>query len=386
MQRYQYESQPSPDFADDVPELSDEYFGQESRMTKKQPSLRYSRNRILPTRKKASSILPESYSSNSSRSKETSNRSFAVMKVIIAIALTFGCFSSSTKFRSIKKDTLEFKIEMENIHNAIQDTQNDLDRLHEDLENLHADTIGDEEASTEVFYGIEHRDHREAASNDIMNKHDLQYDKILELQKHVQKLHLKELLKRFGPGPYYVEFEVSIQGKTHYFTLKTAPNNSMPHSIYVFMDMVDKKVWNKTVIIHMWNHIVQAAPITPEGENLRNSVGGELMFPENSDFFNHEEYTVGFSGRPGGPEFYINILDNAQSHGPGRQDHSTILNDADPCFAKVVAGYRTVDLLRELSHELIKDKNENGGEGLAFSSIEKAKIVLPQTLLAARNE
>jgi len=160
----------------------------------------------------------------------------------------------------------------------------------------------------------------------------------------------------------------------------------MPHSIYVFMDMVDKKVWNKTVIIHMWNHIVQAAPITPEGENLRNSVGGELMFPENSDFFNHEEYTVGFSGRPGGPEFYINILDNAQSHGPGRQDHSTILNDADPCFAKVVAGYRTVDLLRELSHELIKDKNENGGEGLAFSSIEKAKIVLPQTLLAARNE
>ena len=188
-------------------------------------------------------------------------------------------------------------------------------------------------------------------------------------------------LLRFGHGPYFIEFEVAINGKTHFFTLKTAPIDMMPHSIYVFMDMVNREVWNKTVFIHMWKHIIQAAPITPEGGNMRDYINGELAFPEHSDYYNHEQYTVGFSGRPGGPEFYINLKDNFHSHGPGKQDHSKVLNDADPCFAKVVDGYHTVDLMKELSLQLIKDM-DNGGEGLGFSSIENVKIVTPQQSLS----
>ena len=179
-------------------------------------------------------------------------------------------------------------------------------------------------------------------------------------------------MHRFGEGPYHVEFEINNKGKTDFFTLETAPNELMPHSVFTFMDMVDRKVWDNSVFIHKWNHIVQAAPITPDGQNRRDEVDGVLSFPEYSEEFKHDQYTVGFSGRPGGPEFYINLTDNDDSHGPGRQDHSTILHDADPCFARIVRGKEAIDRLKHTSLEAINNSDE---DGIAFSSIDSVKMI-----------
>ena len=33
--------------------------------------------------------------------------------------------------------------------------------------------------------------------------------------------------------------------------------------------------------------------------------------------FPHERLTLGFAGRPGGPEFYISTVDNVRNHGRG---------------------------------------------------------------------
>lgn len=135
--------------------------------------------------------------------------------------------------------------------------------------------------------------------------------------------------------------------------------------------MVDSGVWDNTVFIHHWNHIIQAAPITPEGQNLRESIDDVLWFPEYSDDYKHEQYTLGFSGRPGGPEFYINLSNNTDIHGPGKQGHSTVLNDADACFARVVLGKRTVDRLRKMSDIARNDPNV----GISLTTIVKAKRV-----------
>ena len=198
-------------YSDDVPELSDDYYGAESRrFNKQQPSYDqkdslqwYSRKRIPP--QKSSFTLPSSHSpsfadsclpTNTARSKDTSKKLFTVIKIMIAIALTFGCSSSGNRLRSRRKETLEFKNEMGNMHNAIEETQNLLDRLHVDFVNLHTDTIEEEEASIVSYYGIEHQGHREAASNDIIHKYDGQHDDIEVLQKHIQNFHRKELHER----------------------------------------------------------------------------------------------------------------------------------------------------------------------------------------------
>lgn len=57
---------------------------------------------------------------------------------------------------------------------------------------------------------------------------------------------------------------------------------------------------------------------------------------------------MGYPGRPGGPDFYINMRDNSFLHGPGGQvnHYSDMVIDADPCFAKVVEGFDVVERIR----------------------------------------
>ena len=38
-------------------------------------------------------------------------------------------------------------------------------------------------------------------------------------------------------------------------------------------------------------------------------------------------------------------IDNTRIHGPGGQDSYDVPSEADPCFAKVVEGFETVDRL-----------------------------------------
>lgn len=44
-----------------------------------------------------------------------------------------------------------------------------------------------------------------------------------------------------------------------------------------------------------------------------------------------------------GPDFYVSTRDNSRNHGPGGQDSYDDPSEADPCFAKVVAGFEVVD-------------------------------------------
>ena len=57
------------------------------------------------------------------------------------------------------------------------------------------------------------------------------------------------------------------------------------------------------------------------------------------------QYTLGFTGRPGGPDFYINKMNNTEAHGPGGQHQHHLEEFADPCFAKVIDGFETLDMI-----------------------------------------
>ncbi len=186
---------------------------------------------------------------------------------------------------------------------------------------------------------------------------------------------------RFGKAPYFVEFSVNMQGMKRFFTVELAPD--MPHSVYYFLNMVEDKLWDNTVFAHKWTHILQSVPIGPGGRNKRESMRSTLAYPEYSENFKHDKYTLGFAGRPGGPDFYINLIDNEDSHGPGRQAHSKVLNDADPCFAKVVIGTEVIDELGRISVEA-NSKQKDQNDAVVFSTIEyvkRIKLKVPSRLL-----
>jgi len=116
--------------------------------------------------------------------------------------------------------------------------------------------------------------------------------------------------------------------------IETAPFDVNPHNVLVFLEIVDS--WAGGSFFRNAGHVLQAKT---EVETPR----GHLAFQEYSPEFPHAEYTLGYAGRPGGPQFYISIMDNIQNHGPASQGSKT---EADGCFGRVMKGKEVVDRLK----------------------------------------
>ena len=183
------------------------------------------------------------------------------------------------------------------------------------------------------------------------------------------------------------------------FIIELAPLDKVPHAIHLFLEQVDHGLLEDTHFYLNGPHIVQAGPQPDwnehdyDHEDLKNSyesevakIGSsaidtldryerkaaeskvpqfdddeweayyteedyyeedrrikkyvdlglsELAFPDYSDEFPHLPWTVGFTGRPGGPDWYINKVDNTKSHGPGGQVQHDLHEQGDSCFGTI---------------------------------------------------
>ena len=155
---------------------------------------------------------------------------------------------------------------------------------------------------------------------------------------------------RFGSGPHQVEFTVATpylgddasaeqkaKQRIATFTVQLAPLNMMPHATHLFLEQVSHGLWDKSVFSVNQPHVLQVGP--KNRQIFADYELDKLAFPEYSEHFPHKKWTLGFAGRPGGPSWYINKLDNSEDHGPYGQDHHALHEYADPCFAKVVGGF-----------------------------------------------
>jgi cyclophilin family peptidyl-prolyl cis-trans isomerase len=131
----------------------------------------------------------------------------------------------------------------------------------------------------------------------------------------------------------------------------------MPVTINMFLKQVHHKLWNGCAFVINAMHIFQAGPHKYENEryvpnhpdllgNFKEAKLDKIPFQEYSEQYPHEQYTLGLAGRPGGPDFYINKVNNTKNHGPGGQRIHDLHEEADPCFGKVVKG---IDLLDEIN-------------------------------------
>ena len=169
--------------------------------------------------------------------------------------------------------------------------------------------------------------------------------------------------RRFGPGPHFVEFTFVLPSDgdeiEHNFIVETAPLELMPHAVQLFLEQVAHKLWDNSWFYINGPHVLQAGPMLEEDDSIEEDTFeadrkkalqpfidaglATLAYPEYSDQFRHEKWTLGFTGRPGGPDWYINKQNNTVMHGPGGQYHHDIEEQADPCFAKVIEGFEAVE-------------------------------------------
>lgn len=199
-------------------------------------------------------------------------------------------------------------------------------------------------------------------------KDEVRNMKIAQLQKHVRKESHREIVDRFGDGIHQVQVEVifpflenGVAGdesneaeRTKSFILEMAPLGMMPHSVHIFLEQVHHNLWDGCVFsFHDGGKLsVSTSSVEKVNEFLPRFQDAELdtvSFQEYNENYEHEKYTIGFSGRPGGPNWYINTRDNVEANGPGGK--STIYDlkhEADPCFGRVVDGIEVIEELISL--------------------------------------
>jgi cyclophilin family peptidyl-prolyl cis-trans isomerase/chaperonin cofactor prefoldin len=251
----------------------------------------------------------------------------------------------------------DLELRLATLQTENQGLQDDKRQAEQDLQQLQQELQQKLEAqqlqNTELTHRIEH------VTTDV--EHLKSYkEKMHEAIQHMSKT---IVLEKWGPGPHRIEMLLTFNplepgvGTANRIVLELAPLDEMPHAVYWFLSQVSLGLWNGCSFHRNADHVLQAGAVrnfnTPakkriSDKNFEKAGFGSILFQEYSPHFPHVPLTIGYAGRPGGPDFYISILDNTENHGPGGQSSYDDVGEADPCFGKVVEGEEVVQRMHGL--------------------------------------
>jgi len=181
--------------------------------------------------------------------------------------------------------------------------------------------------------------------------------KVNALVDKIQRDSYRDAYERFGPGPHRVQFTVELPGfsKYHTFVVELAPLSKMPHSVHLFLDQVYHDLWDDCSFVFNAPHVIQAGafPISKSGKSYEDKMDefdemglSTVHFQEYNEEYPHKQWTVGFADT--GPDFYINMQDNSEKHGPRSKGDELFDETVDPCFGEIIQGRKTIEMIYSL--------------------------------------
>lgn len=195
------------------------------------------------------------------------------------------------------------------------------------------------------------------------------------LKKALHTASLEILTTKFGPGPHRVKFGIDTSQITgigeppgNGFILRMAPANLVPHAILYFLTQVASGKWVGGGFIRNAGHVLQADPLGNHDAMRNLTVPYSVAYQDFSPMYPHREMTVGLAGRPGGPDWYISLVDNTANHGPGGQRSYDLPEEADACFGQVETGQDVVRWLHKIPAK--KDSFQGLHKPVIFTTAE----------------
>ena len=158
---------------------------------------------------------------------------------------------------------------------------------------------------------------------------------------------------RFGPGPHCVEFQVDFHDSSshHFFTVQLSSLDDMPVSVYTFLQQTSMGLWDNTGFFVNAPHVLMAKAQSFDMETHHYNTFAEkgldhLPFVEYSELYPHSKYTLGFAGQEPvlGPDWYVNVQDNTQNHGP----QGLLESRGEPRFAEIIIGSQVIDRITSI--------------------------------------
>lgn len=288
--------------------------------------------------------------------KRRSTFSFAVTAFCVLGFLMYG--NARSTLRQTVNEIEDLVVFSEKIHRQLRKRHHDIRLLEEELTDLDAmeSRQADEAMERDILYHVSEQFNPELIQDMKNKKEQLRktQDQADKLRSQVIALSKQDAVKRYGGGDIRVKMDLVFPTTTledgtvledtgpHSIVMEMASLDLMPHSVYTFLEMISEGLLDGCSFIINAMHVLKMAPLPYDGSPASikarqfSDAGLEsVAFKEYSPEFPHKKYTIGFAA-DGSPSFFINSEDNSEIH------------VGDPCFAKIVSGFDTVQRLDEL--------------------------------------
>ena len=282
---------------------------------------------------------------------------FFAISVFCAVGLYLYATSHATLHNSLEQVT-RLTEQRRQVRHSIKTVEHDIRQLQKELVSLHGEGgyfggngniegDGNGDGGDDLSFQTWDPNDKESVMSEMMILEETLKEgsaQIGSLQKHLQETSKKDAIAKYGAGLIRVELELEFPDSPdgpNLIVMEMASLNIMPHSVYIFLEMVHEKLFDGCSFILNAMHVIKAAPLPYDGSSASAKVKAftkrgleSVAFREYSTDFPHAQNTVGFAA-DGSPSFYINTQDNTDIH------------IGDPCFAKIVAGFDTVKRLEQ---------------------------------------
>lgn len=266
------------------------------------------------------------------------NPAYICLMVVTIIGLFMYTNAHATLHNALTQMSM-LTLERRSIHTQFKIVEHDLRKFQRTIVRL---------SQSRGQKAVEHIDEKNSALTEMNRLHDTIKDTneaIENLQRHIQETSRQDALEKYGSGVLRVELQLSFPGKPDggpdtSMVLEMASLDEMPHSVFMFLEMVDRKLFDGCSFILYAMDIIKAAPLPSDGTSTAAKVKAfaragldSVAFREYSPKYPHEKWTVGFA-MDGSPSFFINTGNNTEVH------------HGDPCFARIISGFETVERLK----------------------------------------
>jgi hypothetical protein len=185
------------------------------------------------------------------------------------------------------------------------------------------------------------------------------------------------MMQRYGSGPYRIRVQVRDDANVRsFFVIETALSIEMPHAIDHFLRMVERNLWDGLALVYETSSkVIMATPISLDddihswaGERFVRANLTHMAFTEYSPTFpppHHRKFSVAFSGRPGGPNFYINLENESEFAHEHESTFGVVLEGRDVLMKMFLPTMGKIDsdasksMLTIESMEMLPNKSED---------------------------